>query len=48
MHSASLVVNILIVSTASTVAENGRKTCLRLKVFVRPASKFYEFLVGFI
>lgn len=24
---------------ASTIAENGRKTCLKLKVFVRPASK---------
>lgn len=25
--------------SASTVAENGRKTCLKLKVFVRPSSK---------
>lgn len=24
---------------ASTIAENGRKTCLKLKVFVRPSSK---------
>lgn len=33
---------------ASTIAENGRKTCLKLKVFVRPSSKCLHATRGFV
>lgn len=34
--------------SASTIAENGRKTCLKLKVFVRPSSKCLHATQGFV
>lgn len=33
---------------ASTIAENGRRTCLKLKVFVRPSSKCLRATEGFV
>lgn len=37
----------MLLFSASTIAENGRKTCLKLKVFVRPSSKCLHATQGF-